>query len=297
MTQPPAPGFAAAPPEIVRSVDALRVRVSAWRAAGLRIGFVPTMGALHEGHLSLVRLVKGHCDVAVASIFVNPTQFAPHEDLDRYPRDEAGDIAKLASAGCDLVYAPTTGEMYPAGFATAVSVSGVSAALEGAARPQFFAGVATVVAKLLLQCLPDAAAFGEKDFQQLLVIRRLVRDLDIPVEVIAGPTVRETDGLALSSRNAYLRGPERTSAARLNQILRDAVADLARGAAVSAVEASATAALIAAGFGPVDYVAVRCASDLSHLPGDALGPRPARILAAAWLGKTRLIDNFHVAPR
>jgi pantoate--beta-alanine ligase len=280
-------------PLIVRSVSELRAQVRAWRAAGLKIGFAPTMGALHEGHLSLVRLAKERCDVVVASIFVNPKQFAPHEDLERYPRDEAGDVHKLASAGCDLIFAPTPEEMYPDAFATAVEVTGVSAPLEGAARPHFFGGVATVVTKLLLQCLPDVAVFGEKDYQQFLVIKRLVRDLDIPVHVIAGPTMREQDGLALSSRNAYLSAQERAAAVKLNQILREGVAALQAGEAIASVEARAKAQVLAAGFSSVDYVAVRCASDLSEITNGPIAGR-ARILAAAWLGKTRLIDNFAV---
>lgn len=279
-------------PIIVRSIVDLRAVINVWRREGRRIGLVPTMGALHEGHLSLVRLAGTHSDRVIASLFVNPKQFAAHEDLDRYPRDEAGDAAKLASAGCDLLFAPQPAEMYPAGFATAVSVSGVSDDLEGAMRPHFFGGVATVVAKLLLQCLPDTAVFGEKDYQQLLVIRRLVRDLDIPVAIIAGPTVREPDGLAMSSRNAYLSPSERSAAARMNVILKRAVADLERGGEVAAIEHAAKLALDEAGFDPIDYVAVRDAEDLSALA--ARVDRPARILAAAWLGATRLIDNFPV---
>lgn len=284
---------AVAAPPIVRRVADLRAQVAAWRAAGLRVGFTPTMGALHAGHLSLVRQVKARCDVAVASIFVNPKQFAPHEDLDRYPRDEAGDLAKLAGAGCDLVFAPGPEEMYPQGFSTAVSVSGVTATLEGAMRPQFFGGVATVVTKLLLQCLPDVAIFGEKDYQQLLTIKRLARDLDIPVEIMAGATVREPDGLALSSRNAYLSAEERVIAAKLNMILRETIEALRAGTPIPDAEHRATAHLLEAGFTSVDYIAVRCASDLSEIKDGRITGR-ARILAAAWLGKTRLIDNFAV---
>ena len=197
---------------IVRTVADLRARVRAWRADGLRIGFTPTMGALHEGHLSLVRLARTRADRVVASVFVNPTQFGPNEDFDAYPRDEAGDAALLAGAGCDLLYAPSTVEMYPAGAATTVTVTGVSEPLDGQARPGHFAGVATVVAKLLNQCAPDIAVFGEKDYQQLQVIRRLVADLDLPVEIVGSPTARADDGLALSSRNAYLTPAERAVA-------------------------------------------------------------------------------------
>src|SRR5262245_48206292 len=194
---------------IVRTVAELRARVDGWRRDGERVGFVPTMGALHEGHLSLVRLARRHATRAVASVFVNPTQFGPNEDFERYPRNEAQDAGLLAGAGCDLLFAPTVTEMYPQGFGTTVTVAGVSEPLDGAARPGHFAGVATVVTKLLMQCGPDLAVFGEKDFQQLQVIRRLVRDLDIPVEIVGAPTERASDGLALSSRNAYLTPAER----------------------------------------------------------------------------------------
>lgn len=281
------------PLPIVRTVADLRARVAGWRAAGERVGLVPTMGALHEGHLSLVRLARRQADRAVASIFVNPTQFGPNEDFDAYPRGEARDAALLADAGCDLLFAPTVAEMYPAGFATTVSVTGVSEPLDGAARPGHFNGVATVVAKLLLQCGPDVAVFGEKDYQQLQVIRRLVRDLDIPVEIVGGATARAEDGLALSSRNAYLNPEQRVVAGRLNGVLRAAVNRLKAGEAVAPVEADALAALAAAGFQTVDYVEVRDADDLARLgPGPAQGP--ARILAAARIGRTRLIDNMAV---
>lgn len=278
---------------IVRTVADLRARVAGWRAAGERVGFVPTMGALHDGHLSLVRLARQRADRAVASIFVNPTQFGPNEDFDAYPRGEARDAGLLAEAGCDLLFAPTLAEMYPQGFATTVSVTGVSEPLDGAARPGHFNGVATVVTKLLLQCAPDVAVFGEKDYQQLQVIRRLVRDLDLPVEIVGGPTARAEDGLALSSRNAYLSPEERKVAGRLNVVLREAVNRLKAGEAVAPVEADALAALAAAGFQQVDYVEVRDADDLARLgPGPA--ESPARILAAVRLGRTRLIDNMAV---
>lgn len=276
---------------VARTVAALRDQVRAWRRVGLRVGLVPTMGALHEGHLSLIRVAKQSCDRVVASIFVNPKQFAPHEDFERYPRDEAGDSAKLRSAGCDLLYSPAPIEMYPDGFSTRVIVARVSTPLEGEMRPHFFAGVATVVTKLLLQVLPDTAYFGEKDFQQVLVVRQLTRDLNIPVEIAACPTVREADGLAMSSRNAYLTPDERAIAARINVILQDSIAKLKAGAPIAQVEQEASAALFAAGFEVVDYVAVRDAETLEPL--DALD-RPARILTAAWLGKTRLIDNMAI---
>ena len=280
-------------PSTVASVADLRRRIAGWRGAGARIGLVPTMGALHEGHLSLVRLLKPRCERVVASIFVNPKQFAAHEDFGAYPRDMEGDAAKLDEAGCDLVYTPEPAEMYPAGFATSVSVGGVSEGLESASRPHFFGGVATVVAKLLLQALPDEAAFGEKDYQQLLVVKRLVRDLDIPVEITAGPTVREPDGLAMSSRNAYLTPAERAIAGRFNLLLREAVTALERGAAIAPTLAETAERLAAAGFDRVDYLTLRDAETLAELAGASLD-RPARLLSTVLLGRTRLLDNFPV---
>jgi len=281
------------PLSIARTVPALRAQIAAWRAEGLKTGLVPTMGALHEGHLSLVRLAGTHADRVVASLFVNPTQFAPHEDLDAYPRDEAGDAALLARAGCDLLYAPSVGDMYGQGFATQVAVSGVSEPLDGQARPHHFAGVATVVSKLLIQCAPDVAVFGEKDYQQLQVIRRLAADLDLPVEIIGGPIVRAPSGLALSSRNAYLSDTERGVAERLNVILTAAVKALRNGVPIDSVETTGTAALTATGFDRIDYFEVRDAENLERL-GTAKVTRPARILAAVVIGKTRLIDNMAV---
>jgi pantoate--beta-alanine ligase len=279
------------PLPIVRDVASLRDAVGGWRAAGLRVGLVPTMGALHEGHLSLVRAAKERCDRVVASLFVNPRQFAPHEDFERYPRDESTDAKLLAGAGCDLLYAPERAAMYPHGFATNVIVSDVSTPLEGEYRPHFFGGVATVVTKLLLQALPDAAFFGEKDYQQLLVIRRMAKDLDIPVEIVGCATVREHDGLAMSSRNAYLSPDQRRVAARLNLVLHEAVKAVHAGEPIAEAEAEAARHLAAAGFTSVDYVSIRDAETLA--PIEDLS-RPARILAAAWLGKTRLIDNMAV---
>jgi pantoate--beta-alanine ligase len=279
---------------IVRTVAEMRAQVRAWKTAGQRVALVPTMGALHEGHLSLVRLARQHADRVVATIFVNPKQFAPHEDFDAYPRGEAADVEKLASVDCDLLFAPNGGEMYAPGFATAVSVSGVSEPLEGAARPQFFGGVATVVAKLFNQSQADVAIFGEKDYQQLQVVKRMARDLDIPIEIIGAPTARADDGLALSSRNAYLSTDERAAAVALPTAMKAAAAAVASGGRIDEAEQAAVAALKAAGFGPVDYVEVREASDLSRLgPGPITGAQ-GRILVAAWLGKTRLIDNMAV---
>lgn len=274
----------------VRDVPALRAAVNAWRAQSLRVGLVPTMGALHEGHLSLVRAAKANCDQVVGSLFVNPRQFGPHEDFERYPRDEARDSEMLANAGCDLLYAPDRAAMYPEGFTTNVLVPSVSTMLEGEFRPHFFGGVATVVSKLLLQCLPDRAFFGEKDYQQLLVIKRMTTDLDIPVTIQGCPTVRDHDGLALSSRNSYLSDDQRRIAGRLNLVLHDTVKAVRAGTPIVEAEAEARRHLLAAGFTGVDYVAIRDAgtlapvSDLQH----------ARVLAAAWLGKTRLIDNMAV---
>lgn len=280
---------------IVRTVGELRTAVACWRGAGERVALVPTMGFLHQGHLSLVQLGRARADRVVASLFVNPTQFSPSEDFAAYPRDEARDAGLLASVGCDLLYAPTVEQMYPPGFSTSVIVGGVSAPLEGAARPIHFGGVSTIVTKLLTQAAPDVAIFGEKDYQQLLVVRRLARDLDLPVDIVGAPTVREPDGLALSSRNVYLTADERGVAPRLNGALRSAAEELAAGSAVEAVEREAIESLIAAGFGPVDYFEVRDPDDLSPLGPGPLR-HPARILAAARLGRARLIDNWPAHP-
>jgi pantoate--beta-alanine ligase len=277
-------------PPTARTVRDLRNHLAAWRAAGEKIALVPTMGALHEGHLSLVSLAKSKADRVVVSIFVNPIQFGPREDFHDYPRDEAGDLAKLGKAGTDLVYAPDTQEMYPKGFTTQVRVADLTEDLCGAARPNHFDGVATVVTKLLLQCGPDLAIFGEKDYQQLLVIRRLVRDLDIPVEIVGAPIVREQDGLALSSRNAYLSASERKTAPLLYQTIAEIAADLAKGRGCDDAVVAARFKLDAAGF-RVDYVAVRDPDTLKPLSGPV---KRARVLAAAYLGKTRLIDNLPV---
>ena len=280
-------------PPIARTVAELRVQVAAWRTAGERVALVPTMGGLHEGHLALVRRAGELADRVVTSLFVNPTQFAPGEDFEAYPRDEARDAALLAANGCDLLYAPTAGEMYPSGFATTVTVGEVSAPLDGLSRPHHFAGVATVVSKLLNQCAPDVAVFGEKDYQQLMVIRRLVRDLDMPVEIVGLPTIRAEDGLALSSRNAYLSPDERRIAARLNAVIKAAAGAERGGEAIATAEARAMGALTEAGFQAIDYLEVRDAEDLARLgPGPATAP--ARVFVAARLGRTRLIDNWPV---
>jgi pantoate--beta-alanine ligase len=283
-----------ASPTIVRTVAELRAQVAAWKAAGETVALIPTMGALHAGHLTLIELGKAKARRTVASVFVNPTQFAPHEDFDAYPRGEAADAEALAIVGCDLMFAPSAEEMYAPGFSTTITVSGVSTPLEGAARPQFFSGVATVVAKLLIQSQADYAVFGEKDYQQLQVIRRLVRDLDLPVEIVAAPTARAEDGLALSSRNAYLSADERAWATALPRALRDAALAVSNGGRIDDAEAAGLAALTAAGFGQIDYLEVREASDLSKLGPGPIGAARGRILVAAWLGKTRLIDNMPI---
>jgi pantoate--beta-alanine ligase len=277
---------------IVRTVAELRADRAKWRKAGEKIALVPTMGALHQGHLSLVALAKEKADRAVVSIFVNPIQFGPREDFHLYPRDEAGDLAKLAAAGADLVFIPDVAEMYPAGFSTRINVGDLTEDLCGAARPNHFDGVATVVAKLLLQCAPDVAIFGEKDYQQLLVIRRMVRDLNLPVEILGGPIVREKDGLALSSRNAYLSPAERRIAPLLHQTIAQVAADLANGRGADDAAEAGRFKLEAAGF-RVNYVAVRDPETLKPLHGPV---KEARVLAAAFLGKTRLIDNLPVPP-
>ena len=278
---------------IARTIADLRQTVSGWRRQGFTVGFVPTMGALHEGHLTLVREAGQRADRVVASVFVNPTQFAAHEDLGAYPRQPARDAELLAGAGCALMYAPSVEEMYPADATTTVSVGAPAEGLEGACRPQMFGGVALVVAKLLNQVQPDVALFGEKDFQQLIVIRRMVRDLDIPVEIVGLPTIRDGHGLALSSRNAYLAPEELEVARRLNGVLAEAGVRAASGGPLPAVEDEAREALLRAGFSHVDYVAVRRADDLAAFEGGTVDG-PARVLAAAWIGKTRLIDNMAV---
>ena len=281
-------------PKIVRTVADLRAQVAAWKAAGERVALIPTMGALHEGHLSLIELGQTRAQRTVASVFVNPKQFAPHEDFDSYPRGEARDAQLLAGVGCDLMFAPDVTEMYAPGFSTTINLTGVSEPLEGAARPQFFGGVATVVTKLLIQSHADVAIFGEKDYQQLQVIKRVVRDLDLPVEIVGAPTARAEDGLALSSRNAYLSAEERAAAVALPNAMKAAAKAVAAGGRVDEAEAAAKAALIAAGFRQVDYVDVREAGDLSRLGPGPIGDARGRILVAAWLGKTRLIDNMAV---
>lgn len=278
---------------IVRAPSTLRSVVTRWKRAGERVAVVPTMGALHEGHLALVREARSLAQRVVVTLFVNPKQFNNADDLAGYPRTEKDDAAKLAPLGIDVLYVPDAAAMYPAGFATTISVTGVSEGLCGGHRPGHFDGVATVVTKLLLQTGADAALFGEKDFQQLQVIRRLVRDLDLPVEVHAHPTVREDDGLAMSSRNRRLTADQRKAAPALARTLENAAERLASGDDTEAVLAEARAALAQAGFEPVEYLELRREDDLAPVTrADA----PARLLAAAWLGDVRLIDNVPVRP-
>ncbi len=277
--------------QIIREINALRRAVAELRRDGGSIAFVPTMGALHAGHMALVREAKRQADHVVASIFVNPTQFGANEDFGTYPRREAEDAAMLEAEGCALLWAPGAATMYPEGHMTTVSVSGVSDDLEGAARPGHFAGVATVVAKLFNQVQPDVALFGEKDYQQLAVIRRMAADLDLPVRIIGVPTQRDPDGLALSSRNVYLSAEERLAARALPRALVEAAQAMRDGTSIAKALEEARAKLAAAGFEPIDYVELRDAETLRPLKQL---DRRGRILAAARLSKTRLIDNLDV---
>ncbi|WP_183481678.1 pantoate--beta-alanine ligase [Komagataeibacter kakiaceti] len=279
--------------EIVSTVDDLRARVRAWKQAGQRVGVVPTMGALHAGHLSLVQAARARADRVVTTVFVNPIQFDNADDLTTYPRTLEADARLLADAGVDVLYAPTVAQMYPPGFATRITVSGVSEGLCGSARPGHFDGVATVVCKLLMQTLADCAFFGEKDFQQVQVVRRMVADLDLPVEIVTCPTKREPDGLALSSRNRRLTAGQRAAALALPRTLEACAHEIAAGADVADALARATTRLASAGFDPVEYVELRAETDLQPLTGLPAGTR-ARLLAAAWLGTVRLIDGVAV---
>ncbi|MEX0758983.1 MAG: pantoate--beta-alanine ligase [Tistlia sp.] len=279
---------------IARDVAALRRRVAGWRQAGESVGLVPTMGALHEGHLTLVREARRRCRRVVATIFVNPRQFDRKEDLEGYPRSEAEDVRLLEVAGCDLLFAPLdVTVMYPPGFLTRVAVERLTACLDGLHRPGHFDGVTTIVSKLLLQALPDVAFFGEKDYQQLTIVRRMAADLDIPVEIAPVPTVREADGLAMASRNRLLKPGERVLAPLLARVLHETAEALAVDPTAEAAPflAQARLRLGRGGFGKIDYVELRAADDLGEL--NSL-ERPARLFAAAWLGRTRLIDNVPV---
>lgn len=278
-------------PHAAAPADLRRV-LADWRAAGETVAFVPTMGALHDGHLRLVEQARLEARRVVTSVFVNPTQFAAHEDLDTYPRTLERDAELLAGVGCDLLYAPTASTMYPARFATRITMDGPARGLETDHRPHFFGGVAIVVAKLLNQVQADVALFGEKDYQQLRVIARLAADLDIPTRIVGVPTERDGHGLALSSRNAYLSAAELDIARRLNGRLAAAAARVRAGDPIDAVERETAEALVSDGFASVDYVAIRDAETLEPLT--AAGDRAVRILAAAWLGRTRLIDNMAI---
>jgi pantoate--beta-alanine ligase len=281
--------------QTVNRLNALRQSVDEFRLRG-NVALVPTMGALHDGHMALVREAKQRAGRVVVSIFVNPTQFGPNEDLAAYPRQLAEDSRLLEAEGVDLLWAPPVGEVYPEGFATSISVAGVSEGLCGASRPGHFDGVATVVCKLFNQVRPDIAIFGEKDWQQLAVIRRMARDLDFTLpradNIIGIPTVREADGLAMSSRNRYLSANERGVAAVLPQAMREAIAAIESGSAVAPTLAALEAHLLQAGFDSVDYAALADAASLAPLA--ALVDRPARLLVAARIGGTRLIDNMAV---
>ena len=277
--------------KVVRTITELRGCVNSWRKNDESIGLVPTMGGLHNGHLSLVNHSKLHADRTITSLFVNPTQFAPHEDFATYPRTERADHEMLAASGNDLLFAPNVSEIYPDGHLTQIDVQGMSQVLEGEFRPDFYTGVATVVAKLLLQVLPDVAIFGEKDYQQLCVIQTMVRDLDIPVKIIGAKTIREEDGLAMSSRNLNLTAKERKIAPLLYQVISQVAKNVRDGDQPINQRSWAEVELTNAGFGAVDYVAVRDAQTLDPV-SDA--SRPARVLAAAYLGRTRLIDNVAI---
>ncbi|MGR3379124.1 pantoate--beta-alanine ligase [Salipiger abyssi] len=277
--------------DILRRKAALRERVSGWKRAGEVVGVVPTMGALHAGHLSLVEAAKAACDRVIVTIFVNPRQFNNVSDLENYPRTEEQDAEKLAPFGVDVIYVPDPDQIYPEGFATTVSVAGLTEGLCGAHRPGHFDGVTTVVSKLFLQTGADRAYFGEKDYQQLQVVTRMATDLDIPVEVIGCPTVREADGLALSSRNLLLPPEARAAAPALNRAMRGMADKLMAGAEIATLRPLAKAEIVAAGFDEVEYLELRAAQGLAPLPK---AERPARLLAAAWIGGVRLIDNIPV---
>ncbi len=277
--------------QIIRDIAMLHRAVTALKQGGKSVALVPTMGSLHDGHLSLVRMAKRVADHAVVSIFVNPTQFGPNEDFDAYPRDEARDAAMLAQEGTGLLWAPDVSIMYPAGHSTHIEVAELGADYCGAARPGHFDGVATVVAKLFNQVRPDVAIFGEKDWQQLAIIRRMARDLDFGIDILGAPIARDSDGLALSSRNAYLSMEQRAAATAFPEALSAAAKAIAGGADVGETLAKAAAAIVNGGFDSVDYVALADADSLIRLTDFR---SPARLLAAARIGKTRLIDNYPV---
>ncbi|GEQ98828.1 pantothenate synthetase [Iodidimonas gelatinilytica] len=293
-TQVKAPAKSGAPQgatAVVRTVDDLRAHVAAWHGQGLRVGLVPTMGALHHGHLSLIDRLADHVDRVIVSIFVNPAQFGPNEDFSAYPRREAQDLAALETVGADLAYLPDVKVMYPQGFRTNIHVKGLSEGLEGDVRPGHFDGVATVVMKLLMQSQCDCAIFGEKDFQQFAVLRRLVIDLDLPVEIVAGPIIREPDGLAASSRNVYLNAEQRSIAGQFNLVLADLRRRAMAGEDLRILEQEGEKALLAKGFDRVDYVRF-CNAESLEMAEDLTAP--VQLLAVAVLGKTRLLDNVQI---
>lgn len=279
--------------KIVRTVKDLRAQVKKWQRQDLKVGLIPTMGALHHGHLSIIKQIQHQVDRTVVSIFVNPKQFGPNEDFSTYPRQEADDLAQLQTVGTDLLYAPEVGEIYPEGFLTNVSIKELTSILCGAKRPGHFDGVTTIVSKLLLQCLPDVAIFGEKDFQQYVVLKQLVKDLDIPTEVIGGNLVRDEDGLATSSRNIYLSPEERQIALELNKTLTN-IATILENKEMTIERALSTgmAHLLNAGFREIQYLEIRDEENLAEITEEIR--RPARVLVAAMLGNTRLIDNMAI---
>ncbi len=280
-------------PRTVHTIVEMRDIVRDWRRAGDLVALTPTMGGLHEGHLSLIRAARRRARRVIATIFVNPTQFGKGEDFEAYPRDDVRDAEMLASAGCDLIFAPSVTEMYPDGFGTTVSVDGVANEMCGGHRPGHFDGVTTVVSKLLNQVQPDYAIFGEKDWQQLVTIRQMVRDLDMPVRIASSPTVREADGLAMSSRNRYLSRQERAIAAKLNKALFASADHIAHGVPLERVIFACRKALLSAGFESIDYLDARDAHTLAPVEGFADG-NESRLFVAARLGKTRLIDNVPI---
>lgn len=277
--------------QVIRTAAELQEKVAGWKRSGILVGVVPTMGALHDGHLSLARAARAQSDRVIVTIFVNPKQFNNPDDLKKYPRTEAHDLALLEAEGVDVLFAPQPDEVYPEGFATNVTVRGVSEPLEGANRPGHFDGVATVVSKLFGMTQAGRAFFGEKDWQQVQVVQRLVRDLNIPIKIIPCPTIREADGLAMSSRNVRLTDAERARAPALYAIMQRAVAAIRAGGGIEAVLETARAEVLAAGFREIEYLELRDAASLAPVTDLA---KPMRMLAAAWLGDVRLIDNIDV---
>ena len=277
--------------EIVRTIPALRRKIASWRKNNFSIGLVPTMGALHDGHFSLVKQSMNTSDKTIVTLFVNPKQFGPNEDFNIYPRDEVGDAEALDALGVDLLFAPSLLELYPIDFATQISVTGIGDVMEGVFRPGFFIGVATIVAKLLIQSAPDRAFFGEKDLQQLYIIRKMVADLNIPVEIVGCPTIRESDGLALSSRNVHLSLNERTYAVELYRVLKQISQMALNGNQMAKSIREAKKKLINSGFSKVDYLAVCNTHNFKEI--DYL-TKPAHVLGAAWIGDIRLIDNVQI---